>query len=430
MISYYEFKEYMCKILGVQAQEGEVHGNEDITVTLQNRGYNDGAEQIEFTLYNEELQELYNRVQNMNYDRLGMYNHNSYEIAIDIEGPIRRREEFPIIANDEVNGINYEVNYPSTEYCVYLILKLKEFLNEMKRPMPRPFKIRRAMDIGRAWRNEGEITLATVLAQMVGEVTLKITTRGAVSLDKISQYRDSFYFEFMYRTELGVTEFQNIKSVFRVSTVNRRRDLSQMDTPPLRVYSSDVVDYYKLALSSNDPYINYISFYHVMEYYFDEVFKNKMVEDIKNKITHPDFSYKNDDKVYDIALFVKNRIRMNDEAGRGNELEELKYVLKEYIDIEELKARVNNMDAEATNYYQTSKVTFCNAPTIGWSDTQGFFTQLAKRIYYTRNSLVHSKSGKNNERYRPYKNEVELQREIPLVKAVAETIIINSSVII
>ncbi len=70
---------------------------------------------------------------------------------------------------------------------------------------------------------------------------------------------------------------------------------------------------------------------------------------------------------------------------------------------------------------------FCNASVISWDDTKGIITQLAKRIYYTRNSLVHSKGGKNNERYRPYENEKELQKEIPLVKAVAELIIINSS---
>lgn len=55
---------------------------------------------------------------------------------------------------------------------------------------------------------------------------------------------------------------------------------------------------------------------------------------------------------------------------------------------------------------------------------------MAKRIYFTRNSLVHSKSGKNQERYKPYKDESELKKEIPLVKAIAELIIINSSKII
>ena len=95
-----------------------------------------------------------------------------------------------------------------------------------------------------------------------------------------------------------------------------------------------------------------------------------------------------------------------------------------------MKNRISSMDSTAITYYQTNKVIFCNAPTIPWTDLQGVYTQIARRIYFTRNSLVHSKSGKNQERYKPYKDEKQLQKEIPLVKAVAELIIINSSLII
>ena len=57
-----------------------------------------------------------------------------------------------------------------------------------------------------------------------------------------------------------------------------------MDDPPLRKYNYDVVDYYRLAISSNDPYIKFISFYHVIEYFYDEVFKSKLIEDLKEKL--------------------------------------------------------------------------------------------------------------------------------------------------
>ena len=77
---------------------------------------------------------------------------------------------------------------------------------------------------------------------------------------------------------------------------------------PRREYISDVIDYYKLACSSIDPYIQYISFYHIMEYFYDEIYKRKLVADLTDKITHPDFSYKDEDKVYEIATFVKNRM--------------------------------------------------------------------------------------------------------------------------
>ena len=40
----------------------------------------------------------------------------------------------------------------------------------------------------------------------------------------------------------------------------------------------------------------YISFYHIIEYYFDEVYQKKLLDDMREKITSPDFSYKNDKK--------------------------------------------------------------------------------------------------------------------------------------
>lgn len=123
-------------------------------------------------------------------------------------------------------------------------------------------------------------------------------------------------------------------------------------------------------------------------------------------------------------------MHMNDETGQGDELESLKYVLKEYIDIEQLKEKLKEIDAESVQYYQNTKVSFCKAPIIPWNDVEGVYTQIAKRIYYTRNSLIHSKSGKNRDRYKPYSDEKILQREIPLVKVVAEMIIINSSKIV
>jgi len=235
----------------------------------------------------------------------------------------------------------------------------------------------------------------------------------------------------MYLSDMALVDFNDINDIFKMPNLIRNRfDITQLNVPPLREYAVDVIDYYKLALSTSDPYIKFISFYHVMEYFYDEVFKKKMVDDLKNKITHPDFSYKNDDKIYDIALFIKNRMRINVEAGQGNELESLNFVLCEYIVIDDLKIRINNIDTQAIQYYQTTKVPFSNAPTISWNDVNGVVTMISKRIYFTRNSLIHSKSGKNDERYRPYVNEPQLQKEIPLVKAIAELIIINSSKIL
>ena len=88
-------------------------------------------------------------------------------------------------------------------------------------------------------------------------------------------------------------------------------------------YNADVVDYYRLACATSDSYIKYISFYHILEYYFDEVFKKRLINDLTEEITNPDFSYKDGEKVYALVGFIKNRVKINDQTGQGNELESL-----------------------------------------------------------------------------------------------------------
>ena len=117
-----------------------------------------------------------------------------------------------------------------------------------------------------------------------------------------------------------------------------------------------------------------------MEYFYDEVFKKKMVEDLRAKITHPDFAYKNDEKVYQIALFVKNRMQMDDKSGLGDERESLKYVLCEYVPMDDLKTRISIIDSNAIQYYQTTKVGFCNAPIIPWGILKAFTANWPKKF--------------------------------------------------
>lgn len=429
MATFFEIKQLICRLFGIR---DIVDNDEDITVDIRPLRVpsSDEQENYQFVIVNAELQELYDKVCSMRNDALELYTGYDYEVGIDLDYPIMRNQEFPVISEDIANSIQYELGVPSIEYCIYLLIQIKDTMNQQQGRNSRilPMRLRRPFD--RYVSNNDNISLATLLPKMIGELSLKIKNMNSYAKDLSSfrNYKTSFVFEFMYKSGIALIEFTDIIDMFHMNnSIRGRLDVTQISTPPLRKYTNDVVDYYKQALASNDPYIKFISFYHVMEYFFDEVFKRKLVTDLKDKITHPDFSYKNEDKIYDIALFVKNRLRMNDETGQGNELESLKYVLSEYISIDDLKARIDAIDLNALQYYKNNKVSFCNAPVISWSDTQGVFTQLARRIYFTRNSLVHSKSGKNKERYRPYQDEKQLQLEIPLVKAVAELIIINSS---
>ena len=429
MATFYEVKSLICRIItGRNIDEND----DDIYVDASRIGLRTSKELEDFVISNDELLEVYNRTTQKYGTGLQLYDPNCFETAIDLDAISKRRIDFPVVSEDLENGIKYELGLPSIEYSMYLLILVKDNMNSQEGRANRvpPMRLRRSLD--RYFYGEEKPSLSTILPKIIGEVSLKITNlEGKPNfIINYPTYKTSFVFDYMYKTGVSLVEFSDIVEMFPDEhMMSGRYSITHVDTPPLRKYTDDVVDYYKLALSSNDPYIKFISFYHVIEYYFDEVFKRKMVTDLTNKITHPDFSYKDQNKVYEIALFVKNRFNMK-ENGQGDEKEALKYVLNEYVPIEDLKEQIKAIDPNAVDYYQNNKVTFCNAPTISWSDLQGAYAKIRDRIYFTRNSLVHSKSGKNKERYKPYKDEKQLQNEIPLVKAIAELIIINSSDII
>ena len=65
---------------------------------------------------------------------------------------------------------------------------------------------------------------------------------------------------------------------------------------------------------------------------------------------------------------------MNDETGQGNELESLKYVLKEYVSIDDLKTRINTIDSNALNYFiiRIIKFLFAMRPLLDGLILKGF----------------------------------------------------------
>lgn len=426
MVTFIEVKELLGKIVGCR----DITSDSDMVAEIRMPTYRESPKRREITISNAELQALYDKVSQMEFGNLELYTSKEYEIAIEMERFAAHRQDFPIILKDSSNGVEYVLGEPSAEYSMYLLMNVKDAMNQSEGRNSRipPMRLRRSMFM--IIDDSEDCSLDKILSRIIGGFSLKIKSLNGEpkAITKFKDMKTAFEFEYMYKTGSPLIEYVDIFDMFPMGgNIHRGASTGTFDAPPLRKYSEDVVDYYKQALASNDPYIKYISFYHVMEYFYDEVFKRKLVTDLKDKLTHPDFSYKDDEKIYEMASFVKNRMQMNNETGQGNELESLKYVLSEYVHVDELKKRINAISATALNHYQESKVNFCNAPVIGWSDSQGVYTQIAKRIYYTRNSLVHSKSGKNQSRYRPYQDEKKLQMEIPLAQAVAEAIIINSS---
>jgi len=77
-------------------------------------------------------------------------------------------------------------------------------------------------------------------------------------------------------------------------------------------------------------------------------------------------------------------------------------------------------------YYENNNVDFSKGPKLKFND-DGVYTAMAKRIYFTRNSLIHSKSNRKSQTYRVSTHRDILKNEIPMLEAISELVILNSS---
>ena len=76
------------------------------------------------------------------------------------------------------------------------------------------------------------------------------------------------------------------------------------------------------------------------------------------------------------------------------------------------------------------EVPFSNGDIVDFNDIANpkIYRKFAARIYKTRNSIVHSKSGEKAV-YSPFQDDKSLEMEIPLIRYIAEEIIIKTSMI-
>lgn len=255
--------------------------------------------------------------------------------------------------------------------------------------------------------------------------TAKVTAPKNHSLSEYKKVCESYIFNVSYcfNTALSIADFSNERRIRRFGM----RGSGQLF--PYRAYKHDLTKYYHQAISSNLPFMQYLAFYHVAEFFFQSISEDDAFQIISDFITRPTFSpYKHEDikRFYEM---IKKKMREQRDDGVWNEKNGLLLCLKRYVpDIAVLKNSITRIDNTAVDYYQTTPVTFADdGKTVDFSDEEDkIYVCIRDRIYATRNAIVHSKSG-GKLRYEPFKHDKHLAKEIPLIRAVAEEIIINSA---
>lgn len=188
---------------------------------------------------------------------------------------------------------------------------------------------------------------------------------------------------------------------------------------PRANYNDDLVSFYKVAKSSLFPNQGFLSYYHILEYFFLRVADEIIHTSLKAQINSPSFSasYESINKLLSIVAKVDNT---------SDETEMLKAVLTKYVPEDDLIDYIGMIEKETGEklYSDNKREVFGEKATIRLEKGHAI-SNTAKVIKHIRNALVHSSDRYSRENcFLPFsESETVVEQYIPIVKFLAEKVI-------
>lgn len=426
-----EWNEFCQKVSGILGPwKGKLlfsYDSNKIVYTIESQEY-------QYTI--EEYNELEKNADQYEFKRYSIFDGKTYESIVDIPD-IDSRRHFQmgfedrlskLTVKDQDANIVYSFREASKELMWYVI---KDY--DISKKVPLRFS---TILFDRKCEALTEKDLFSLLKMIIRlPFVVYIESNSAKSREQLQKYAKSFLFNFAYNFDFVFKAVTEIDDLFPQRTSHNKRRINVLSelTAPQLSYKEELVEQYYMALASEDPFVKFIGFYHIMEHFYEEVYNEDIIKNIQHIIQHPGFSSKRTKDIVKIVDLIKKKTRQSKAEFQGSELEALELTLKKFVDILELKNDLTEFNSSIVDYYKTSEVSFSKGDTIDLKDASNekIYSKMAARIYKTRNALVHSKSNESraNERgiYKPFDNSQELLMEIPLMRYISEAIIINSA---
>jgi len=191
---------------------------------------------------------------------------------------------------------------------------------------------------------------------------------------------------------------------------------------PNATYDTNMLKYFKVAVSSQFPSQSYLSFYHVLEYNFLSVSDESLQGKLKAHINSTSFQGSGDslDKV--ISIVKKH-------SDNSDETEMLMRVLRKFIDEDELIEFINEIEEQAEEKIYTKNRDVFGERFVVQAKKDHAISNVAKLLKHVRNALVHSSDRYNRDDCHIPLTDSEsiVENYIPLVRFLAEKVIYAKS---
>lgn len=249
------------------------------------------------------------------------------------------------------------------------------------------------------------------------------STQHDQALEEMRSFADSIFFQI--DTLLGYTfrlERERVRK--RLPRLKDRKALSI--SYPRTQYNPEAMSLYMYANSAKDmPLLQYLAFYQSIEFYFPRYSQSEARRRVGNILKNPSFRPHRDDDI-DRLIFAVQATKGN---GLGSEKEQLKSVINECLNpddlrsfVNETKERIESLSGKSARYHKIP---------IG-DKGKDLRADVAERIYAIRCKVVHTKNGGTEEDVSnmilPYSDDSEkLIEDIELVRYVSQCILSCSS---
>lgn len=246
-----------------------------------------------------------------------------------------------------------------------------------------------------------------VLSSYFDKETLKKLARSFL-YEINSSYGEAF-------TTVEVSTFDLFRSNQHYGPIRKRYDEI---SAPVKVYDEEILSYYQRAISTNNIEFQFLSFYQILEYFYDKYFSDSMSLELLNKHNESPFEFDSDSSRLELIETIIMKYR------RLNEKESLKSVLRENITSKaDFKNELNAADNTLLKYWNNPWPGFLNFEPFDYDSLslEEIVKLLSERIYAIRNEVTHRKSKRT--KYLPQKHERYLLHETRLLQVIVELII-------
>lgn len=179
-------------------------------------------------------------------------------------------------------------------------------------------------------------------------------------------------------------------------------------------YETEPLIYFNNGIASEDIRMKYLSYYQVLEYFFNRSQNYKLLDEIKqgNFIESSNVNHKE----------LKNILKKY--VNKLSERESLKLVISRGVNIQNVKDWINSDSARIEQYINWPEPRI-NIDILKSDDK--IIDKLAERFYYFRCAIAHAKGDTDEYLAIPEQSNEIIRSEIDLIKLVAEQVMLNCS---